>query len=216
MSIEIRVIPSLGLAATNVYIVGDPDTREAMLIDAVADAPLLVKTAQDAGWTIKMIVATHAHFDHVLASKELKGLTNAPFITHRNSPPLLERLPQTGVRFTGTPFPEAAVPDRLIGDESEVIELGAVRVETLFTPGHAPDHIALFMREQNILFSGDALFAGSIGRTDLPGGDHDLLIKSIFAQLIPLGDEVVVLPGHGGQTTIGKERYTNPFLQDYA
>lgn len=216
MSVEIRVIPSLGLAATNVYIVGDTDTHEAILIDAVDDAPLLVKTAQDAGCTIKRIVATHAHFDHVLASKALKDLTNAPFITHRNSPPILGRLPQTGVRFTGTPFPEAAAPDRLIGDESEVIALGNIRLETLFTPGHAPDHIALFMRDQNVLFSGDALFAGSVGRTDLPGGDYDLLMTKIFEQLIPLGDDVVVLPGHGGQTTIGKERRTNPFLQNYA
>lgn len=214
MSIEIRVIPSLGLAATNVYIIGDTDTGDAILIDAVDDAPLLLKTAQDAGWTIRMIIATHGHFDHVLASKALKEATGAPFVTHRNSPALLERLPQTGVRFTGTPFPEAAVPDRFIGDQSEEIILGSIRLETLFTPGHAPDHIALFMREQQILFSGDALFAGSIGRTDLPGGDHALLIRSIYEQFIPLGDEVIVLPGHGGQTTIGKERRTNPFLQD--
>lgn len=212
MSVEIRVIPSLGLAATNVYILGDTETNDAILIDAVDDAPLLVKTAAEAGWTIKMILATHAHFDHVLASKALKELTGAPFITHRNSPALLERLPQTGLRFTGQPFPEAATPDRFIGDAPEIIELGAIKLETIFTPGHAPDHLAFFMRDQNIVFCGDALFAGSVGRTDLPGGDHETLINSIVDRLLPLGDDVLALPGHGPQTTLGHERRTNPFL----
>jgi hydroxyacylglutathione hydrolase len=211
MSIEIRVL-TLGIATTNCYIVGDTDTNEAVLIDPVDQAPLLYKTATDAGWTIKLILATHGHFDHVLASQELKELTGAPFYIHKNDQPWLDNLPQRGVHFTGTPFPEAAVPDRYLSDETETIEVGAIRLETLFTPGHAPGHIAFFMRDHNILFAGDALFAGSIGRTDLPGGDYETLIRSITEKLLPLGDEVVVLSGHGPQTTIGRERQTNPFL----
>ncbi len=210
--LEIRVLRDLGLAATNCYLIGDTVTYDAVLIDPVIDAPLLLKTAQDAGWNIRLILATHAHFDHVLASKELKALTGAPFITHRSSLPMLERLPQTGLRFVGELFPEAAQPDRLLADVGEVIELGSIRLETLFTPGHSPDHISYFMRAQNVVFCGDALFKGSVGRTDLPGADHETLMRSIFDRLLPLGDDVVALPGHGPQTTLGRERQTNPFL----
>ncbi len=212
--IEIRVL-TLGIAATNAYIVGDTSTKEAIVIDPVDNAPLLVKTAQEALWTIKLILATHGHFDHVLASRALKELTGAPFYIHKNDQFMLDNLPQTGLRFTNQAFPKAAVPDRYFTDAPETIELGSIKLETLFTPGHAPGHIAFFMRDQGILFSGDALFAGSIGRTDLPGGDYDLLMRSITEKLLPLGDEVTVLSGHGGQTTIGREKRTNSFILDY-
>ncbi len=112
----------------------------------------------------------------------------------------------------GTPFPEAAEPDRLLTTEPETIELGAIKLETLYTPGHAPGHLAFYMRDQGVVFSGDALFAGSIGRTDLPGSDHDLLMQSIREKLLTLPDETRVLSGHGKPTTIGTERATNPFL----
>ena len=215
MSIEIRIL-TLGMASTHCYILGDTDTNQAVVIDPVDQAPLIFKTAQDSGWTIKLILATHAHFDHVLVSKELKELTGAPFYIHGDSIPLLQNLPQQGIRFTGHGFPEAAVPDRLLTTEPETIELGAIKFETLYTPGHAPGHIAFYMRDAGIVISGDCLFAGSVGRTDLPGGDHDLLMRSIFDKLLPLGDEIKVLPGHMDLTTIGKERATNPFILEYA
>ncbi len=211
MSIEIRVT-NLGLAHTNAYLVGDTETNEAILIDPVDRADLLHQMAHDAGWTIKLIIATHAHFDHVLASAELKALTGAPFWIHSEAAPLLANLPNTGVRFTGKPFPDAAEPDHLLGD-NELITVGAITLETLFTPGHAPGHIALWMQAENIVFSGDALFAGSIGRTDLPGSDSELLLRSIRERLLTLSDDVIVLPGHGESTSIGKERATNPWLQ---
>lgn len=215
MTIEIKML-TLGLAVTNCYIIGDTERNEAVLIDPVDDAPLLVKTLDDAGWTLKLILATHGHFDHVLASKALKEATNAPFYINQRDQPMLDHLPQQGLRFVGKLFPEAAKPDRYLTDESETIEVGAIKLETLFTPGHAPGHTAFFMRETNILFSGDALFQGSIGRTDLPGGDYETLMQSIFKQLIPLGDDVRVLSGHGDPTMIGLERRTNPFLLEYA
>jgi glyoxylase-like metal-dependent hydrolase (beta-lactamase superfamily II) len=215
MSIEIRIL-TLGIAVTHCYILGDTETKEAVVIDPVDQAPLIYKTAQDAGWSIKLILATHAHFDHVLASKELKELTGAPFYIHGDSIPLLKNLPESGVRFTGHPFPEAAEPDRLLTSETETIELGAIKFETLYTPGHAPGHIAFYMRDADIVISGDCLFAGSVGRTDLPGGDHNLLMHSIFDKLLPLGDDTKVLPGHMDLTTIGKERQTNPFILEYA
>ncbi len=215
MSIEIRIL-TLGLASTHCYILGDTDTNESVVIDPVDQAPLIFKTAQDSGWTIKLILATHAHFDHVLASKELKELTGAPFYIHGDSIPLLKNLPESGLRFTGKAFPEAAVPDRLLTTGSEIIQLGAIQFETLYTPGHAPGHIAFYMRDAGIVISGDCLFAGSVGRTDLLGGDHDMLMRSIFDKLLPLGDDVKVLPGHMDLTTIGKERTTNPFILEYA
>ena len=212
MTINIKYV-TLGLAATNAYLVGDEDTHEAILIDPVDQADLLKEMADDSGWTIKLILATHAHFDHVLASKALKELTSAPFYIHTEAAEHLKSLPEAGVRFTGSPFPEAATPDRLLTTELETIELGAIKLETLYTPGHAPGHLAFYMRDHALVFSGDALFAGSVGRTDLPGGSHALLMKSIREKLLTLPDETSVLPGHGGATTIGQERATNPFLK---
>lgn len=215
MTIEIKIL-TLGIAATHCYIVADTQTNHALVIDPVDNAPLIHKTALDSGWTIKLILATHAHFDHILASKELTELTGAPFYIHADSIPLLEHLPESGLRFTGEPFPEAAQPDRLLTSEPETIELDSIRLETLYTPGHAPGHISFYMPGGNLVFSGDCLFAGSIGRTDLPGGDYPLLMRSIFEKLLPLGDNVKVLPGHMEITSIGQERVSNPFLLQYA
>lgn len=206
---------TLGLARTNVYIVADMESGDAVVIDPVDDAPLIYKTAQDNKLTIKLILATHGHFDHVLASAPLKEMTDAPFYIHEEAQPFLDHLPQTGVRFTGNSFPKAAIPDRYLTTEPETIEVGNLRFETLYTPGHAPGHISFFMPGENILFSGDSLFASSVGRTDLPGGDHDLLMRSIVDKLLPLGDDVRVLPGHMQATTIGQEKHTNPFILGY-
>lgn len=214
MTVEIKKL-TLGPVATNCYIIGDTDTKEALVIDPVDDAPLIHKTAQNYTWTIKLILATHGHFDHVLASKELKELTGAPFYIHRDDLLLLRALPQQGLMFYGQLFPEAAEPDRFLADEPEIIELGAIRLETIFTPGHSPGHVSFFLRDHKIVLSGDCLFAGSIGRTDLPGGDYDRLMKTIFEKLLPLGDDVYVLPGHMETTTLGRERMTNPFLLPY-
>ncbi|MEZ4667484.1 MAG: MBL fold metallo-hydrolase [Anaerolineae bacterium] len=211
---EIQIL-TLGIAATHCYIVADSESHEALVIDPVDEAPLIFKTAEDAGWTIKLVLATHAHFDHILASKQLKDLTGAPFCIHSQSANLLQNLPEQGIRFTGSPFPKAAIPDRWLSNNSETIELGSIKLETLYTPGHAPGHVAYYERRAGIVFSGDCLFSGSIGRTDLPGGDYDLLMKSIFEKLLPLGDDVRVLAGHMDVTTIGKERTTNPFLLEY-
>ncbi len=211
MTLEIKMM-TLGLAVTNCYIIGDTETNEAILIDPVDDAQLLNETATDAGWTIKRILATHGHFDHVLASKELKELTKAPFYIHEDALPFLDRLPETGMRFTGKLFPEAATPDIFLKTESETIELGAIKLTTLFTPGHAPGHISFYMPDHKILFSGDTLFKGSIGRTDLPGSNYETLMQSISDKLMTLPDDVQVLAGHMTPTTIGHERKTNPFI----
>jgi hydroxyacylglutathione hydrolase len=205
----------LGIAATNTYIIGDTETKEAILIDPVDDAPFLHKMATDAGWDVKLILATHAHFDHILASKAAKDLFNVPFWTHHKSKEWLDNFPSTGQRFGLGLFPEAATPDRWLTDESETIQIGGITLETFYTPGHAIDHIAYFLRSENVLFCGDCIFEMSIGRTDLPYGNHEQLMESITQVIFPLGDTVHLLPGHGGETTIGRERKTNPFVLDY-
>jgi hydroxyacylglutathione hydrolase len=211
MAIEIKRL-TLGIASTHAYVVGDTETNEALVIDPVDEADTIIKTASDSGWAIKLILATHAHFDHVLASKELKEKTGVPFWIHEDCVAWLDVLPQMGRRFGLGEFPEAAKPDRLLKSETEIIELGTIKLETLYTPGHAPGHLAFYMRAQNIVFAGDTLFFGSIGRTDLPGSDQELLIKSIREKLLTLPDDTQVLAGHMQDTTIGIEREHNPFL----
>ena len=214
MSVEILSM-TLGAFATNAYLVADSETNNAILIDPVDDAPAIMKAAADRGWKIKLMIATHAHIDHVLASQGIKEELQAPFLIHDECLPWLEDIPAQARLFGLGDQPPAAEPDRLLTSDSEVIELDTIRLRTLYTPGHAPGHLSLLMADQNILFSGDTLFAGSIGRTDLPGGDYPLLMRSIVDKLMILEDEVRVLPGHMGDTTIGQERRTNPFLLAY-
>ncbi len=214
MSISIKSL-TLGPFATNAYLVADTQTRNAILIDPVDDAPAILSAAADEDWTIKLMLATHAHLDHVLASAAIKRQLQLPFYIHEECETLLDEIPLQGIFFGLGDLPAAAKPDRLLKTESEIITLDAICLHTLYTPGHAQGHLSFYMPEQQILFSGDSLFAGSIGRTDLPGGDYDLLMRSIFDKLMTLEDDVNVLPGHMGATTVGRERRTNPFLLSY-
>jgi hydroxyacylglutathione hydrolase len=215
MNIEI-VMMTLGMVQTNAYLVGDTETKNAIVIDPVDDALTILQAAEKRGWTIKLILATHAHFDHVLASKALKDATDAPFVAHHDTLPWLDILPKQGFRFGMGEFPEAAKPDRLLGNDDEIIELDNIRFTTLYTPGHAPGHVAFYEPALKVVFSGDALFKSSIGRPDLPGGNYEVLMDSIFTKLMTLDDDVRVLSGHGDPTTIGIERNTNPYLLNHA
>ena len=215
MPIKIRML-TLGAFAANACLVGDTDTGNAILIDPVDHASRILQAAAEQGWTIKLMLATHAHLDHVLASKTIKDRLQIPFYIHRDCLPMLDDIPAQGKLFGLGELPPAAKPDRLLTTESEVIELDGIRLKTLYTPGHAPGHLSFYMEEQKILFSGDTLFAGSIGRTDLPGGDFNLLMTSIHNKLMTLDDDVRVLPGHMQATTIGYERAANPFLQSFS
>ncbi len=211
MSIQIKMM-TLGMFSTNSYVITDSESKQAVLIDPVDDAPTLYRAVQESGCTLALVLATHAHFDHVMASKALKELTGAPFYIHADAVPMLEMLPVQGRVFGLGLLPEAAKPDRLLTSVSETLTVGAIRLETRHTPGHADGHLAFYMPDQRVVFAGDTLFAGSIGRTDLIGGDYDLLMHSIQTQLLTLDDDVKVLAGHMGITTIGIERQTNPFL----
>ena len=214
MPIKIKSL-TLGPFATNAYLIADSQSGNAILIDPVDDAPAILAAARKENWTIKLMIATHAHLDHVLASAAIKQELNLPFYIHEECESLLDEIPLQGVFFGLGDLPAAAQPDRLLTSESEIIELDSIRLHSLYTPGHAPGHLSFYLAEHKILFSGDTLFAGSIGRTDLPGGDHALLMHSIVDKLMVLDDEVQVLPGHMGATTIGRERATNPFLLAY-
>lgn len=214
MSLEI-VSLTLGAFGTNAYLAADTDTNNAVLIDPVDDAPTILDAAREQGWSIKLMIATHAHIDHVLASAAIKAELQIPFYIHEDCVDILAEIPDQARFFGLGDAPAPAKPDRLLTSASETIALDAIRLETLYTPGHAPGHLSLYLPEHKILFSGDALFAGSIGRTDLPGGDYQQLMHSIVDKLMALDDDVRVLPGHMGATTIGRERRTNPFLLSY-
>ncbi len=215
MPIKIKSL-TLGPFATNAYLVADTRTNNAILIDPVDDAPAILRAAADEGWQIQLMIATHAHLDHVLASAAIKDQLKIPFLIHEDCVALLEEIPLQGIYFGLGQLPAAAKPDRLLNSEDEIIELDSIRLTSLYTPGHAPGHLSFYLADHKILFSGDTLFAGSIGRTDLPGGNHDLLMTSIIERLMVLNDDVYVLPGHMGATTIGRERQINPFILSYS
>lgn len=199
-----------GPVATNGYLVADKEGGKALVIDAPQGVALLmVEQARKWNTPIVTLVNTHGHWDHVLDNAELLRLTGATFGIHRESAPLLT-LPQA--RYFGLDFEiEPTKPDFFL-EEDQPLDLGELRFEILHCPGHCPGSVVLFERRQRVAFVGDVLFAGSVGRTDLPGGSHEALMRSIREKLLPLGDDVQVLAGHGVVTTIGEERRTNPFL----
>lgn len=210
MPVEVKSVV-LGIAQTLCYLVGDAETGRAVVIDPVDDARLILRLAEGAGWKIEKLLATHAHFDHVLAAGALRTLTGAPFLIHQAEWPLLQNMALQGELF-GLRLPPAPEPDGYV-TEGDIISAGAVELRVLHTPGHSPGHVSYVLPAQKTVFSGDCLFAGSIGRTDLPGGDLDTLLRSIREKLFPLGDDFTVAPGHPPATTIRAERQGNPFLR---
>jgi len=205
---------TLGLVQTNCYIVGDDHAGEAVVIDPSDSAPEILAVINREGWTLREILATHSHFDHVLAAGDLKAATKASFRLHKDDLSQLQALPQVVQMFTGQTVPPAPAPDGFVS-EGDIIRVGSICLRVLFTPGHSPGHVSYVLESDAVVFSGDCLFLGSVGRTDLPGGDYNVLMKSIFSKLLPLGDEYTVAAGHMQTTTIGRERMSNPFLLDW-
>ena len=199
-----------GPASTNGYLIADHTGGTAAVIDAPLDSTeAMIEQADQWKTPIAFLLTTHPHWDHVLDNDNLLALTGARFGLHRDAIALLS-LPQT--RMFGIDLPMPARRPDLFLDEGATISVGDLNLEIFDCPGHCPGSVALFERRERILFTGDVLFAGTIGRTDLPGGDLDLLLRSIREKLLPLGDDVRVLPGHGTETTLGEERLRNPFL----
>jgi len=197
----------VGPFATNCFIVGSESTKEGMIIDPADNAQLILRNVEDLSLDIKLIVLTHGHLDHIGALKEIKEKTGAEVAVHSADANLLQD--HTLGQLFGLSYPIPPPPDRLLED-GDSVDVGDLHFKVLSTPGHTPGGICLF--GHGVVFSGDALFNFSIGRTDFPGGDYDQLINSIKSKLTVLPDDTVVYTGHGPDSTIGAERQGNPFL----
>ena len=195
----------VGPFASNCYIVGSESDKEGMIIDPGASAKQILRDVNDLGLSIRLIVMTHGHMDHIGALKGVKEATGAEVAIHADDARFLRRLSLSTVYSLSFPPP----PERLLGD-GDSIDIGDLHFTVLHTPGHSPGGICLL--GHGVLFSGDTLFNYGIGRTDFPGGSHQQLMNNINTKLMALSDDTVVYPGHGPDTTIGTERRGNPFL----
>lgn len=208
---HIRQLP-LGPMQTNCYILACQETKKAAVIDPSWDGRTIAKVIQDDELELVSILLTHAHFDHVGGVGELKDdHPEVPIYIHPEGVAMLE-MAQRQAQLFGMNFPAAPPADKMLA-AGDKLKIGELTLDTLYTPGHAPGHVSFHLPSHQVIFSGDVLFQGSIGRTDLPGADHATLMQVIEDQLMPLPDDTQVLSGHGAVTTIGRERLTNPFLQ---
>jgi hydroxyacylglutathione hydrolase len=200
----------VGALAVNCYIVGSAATREAIVIDPGDDTPRVMAVLAQKGLKAKYIVLTHAHFDHAGGAKKLKDSTGAKVIIDEKDAPLLKNMEGQGAMF-GMRVPAPPQPDSF-AHEGDIIKVGELELKVIETPGHTQGGISLYMQKQGIVFTGDTLFESSIGRTDLPGGNHSQILHSLKDKLCRLPDATKVYPGHGGETTIGYEKKNNPFF----
>ena len=200
----------LGPFATNAYLVTCEETRETAVIDVGFDAVSIADEIRRRSLVVRYLLNTHAHYDHAAAMAELQERVGGSYWLHPDDRALLDALTMQGLAFG---LPAARAPAEIHGlAEGQRLELGREALSVLHTPGHSPGSVTF--RWGSWLWVGDVLFAGSIGRTDLPGGSFEVLSESIRTKLFPLGDDARVLPGHGPETTIGVERRTNPFVGD--
>jgi hydroxyacylglutathione hydrolase len=207
----IHEVLAVGPLQCNCSILGDEVSREAIVVDPGAEIPQIVKLLEKHQLTVKEIVVTHAHIDHIAGALALKRLTGAPIHYSQLDLPLVAMMSvQAG--WLGVETPEVAEPDDSPKD-GDVVAVNGVSAQVILTPGHTEGSLCLHLPEEKLLIAGDTLFAGSVGRTDLPGGNTRQLLDSIRDRLLPLPDGTKVIPGHGASTTIGWERRSNPFLQ---
>jgi glyoxylase-like metal-dependent hydrolase (beta-lactamase superfamily II) len=206
----IHEILPVGILQCNCSILGDEASGEAIVVDPGDDIPRIMTVLQRHKLTVKQILITHAHIDHIAGAARLKALTGAPVLYNPRDLPLVKMM-NVQAGWLGIETPEVHSPDDTL-DDGRVIAISGLSGHILHTPGHTQGSVCLHLPDQNLLLAGDTLFAGSVGRTDLPGGDGPTLIRSIHNKLLPLPDATVVVPGHGPRTTIGQERESNPFL----
>ena len=207
----IHEILPVGPLQCNCSIIGDETTREAMVIDPGDDIGEVLALLQKHNLQVKQIVITHAHIDHVGGAMKLRLATGAPILINENDYALLKML-DVQAAWLGMQNPgKVEIANSLA--ESDKVQAGALVANVIHTPGHTEGSICLYFPDEQKLIAGDTLFAGSIGRTDLPGGSFDKIIRSLHGKLLVLPDETVVVPGHGPLTSIGEERQSNPFLK---
>jgi hydroxyacylglutathione hydrolase len=200
----------VGPLQCNCTILGDPLTHEAVVIDPGEEIGRIAKRLKELGLNLKQILITHAHIDHIGGALKLKRLTGAPILLNEKDLPLLAMMEQQA-GWLGIDPPEVETPDASLADGMRV-GLDGYPAQVLHTPGHTQGSVCLYFQPLNLLVAGDTLFAGSIGRTDLPGGNSRQILSSIHSRLLVLPENTHVLPGHGPLTTIGVEKERNPFL----
>lgn len=207
----IHEILPVGLLQCNCSIFGDETTKEAIVVDPGDDVRSILAILSRHGLKTTAIVITHGHIDHIGGAHKLKTATGAPVYMNRADMPLYENLDMQA-SWVGIPTPERTSIDSDARD-GDRLTVGSTAITVLETPGHTPGSISLWIPSENKVLAGDTLFRDSIGRTDLPGGDGRRILKSIAAKLLSLPDDAAVIPGHGPNTTIGREREFNYFLQ---
>jgi hydroxyacylglutathione hydrolase len=208
----IHEILPVGPLQCNCSVIGDEVSREAMVIDPGDDVEDVLAIIRKHNLTVKQIVITHAHIDHVGGASKLRVVTGAPILLNQNDYELLKMLDQQA-EWIGMPSPGKIDIDQSVA-QADTIKAGSLSADVLHTPGHTEGSICLYFSVEQKLIAGDTLFAGSIGRTDLPGGSFNKIIRSIHEKVLALPDATIVVPGHGSLTTVGEERENNPFLQN--
>jgi glyoxylase-like metal-dependent hydrolase (beta-lactamase superfamily II) len=207
----IHEILPVGMLQCNCSIIGDEESREAIVIDPGDNVPEILEVLGRHDLRVKMIVITHAHIDHIGGAAELKRTTQAPVYMNENDAVLRDHLDMQAA-WLGIAAPDPTEIDSAAND-GDVLRFGTVQALVLHTPGHTQGSLCLWMPAEKKLIAGDTLFQDSIGRTDLPGGDSEQILRSIHSKLMPLPEDTVVFPGHGPDTTIGREIAYNWFLQ---
>lgn len=202
----------VGMLQTNCYILGDPVRGVAAVIDPGGEAKRIALFLDKKNLKLDAILLTHGHFDHVLDAWKLKELAGGLIYLHPADRPLLkDRMVGLGALLSGH-FTSSIGSVDVDLSEGQRLYVGDLALDVLETPGHTPGHVSFYLKDQKIVFVGDTLFAGSIGRTDFPGGSYEGLINSVRTKIFTLGDDVIVYPGHGPRTTVGREKATNPFF----
>lgn len=204
---------TLGPAQTNAYLVSDPETQDAAVIDPSWDGHLILEAAQERGWRIAHLWYTHAHFDHIGGAGAIADALNPlPLVALHPNDHVLWRAGGGGALFgiDIDPGPEPTIDFT----HGQILKLGSVEFEVRFTPGHTTGHCILYVPSASVCFCGDLIFAGSVGRTDFPGGSWEQLVESIRTQVFTLPDDTRLLSGHGPETTVGVEKRSNPFVHE--
>jgi len=206
----IHEIFPVGVLGCNCSVIGDATTHEALVIDPGDEIDRILSVLARHQLTLRQIIVTHAHIDHVGGAMRLKQATGAPILLNKNDYALLKMLDMQAA-WIGVPSPGAVTIDHSLNDQ-DAIQCGTLNGIAMHTPGHTEGSMCIYFPVEKKLIAGDTLFAGSIGRTDLPGGSFNKIITSLHDRVLALADETVVIPGHGPLTTIGEERQSNPFL----
>lgn len=200
---------TVGITMTNCYLVGCEETREGVVIDPGGHPDRILRAIEETGLTIRYVLNTHCHFDHMGANADIVEATGALLALHPAELPILEA--RGGASWFGVPVKASPPPDvELHG--GDLLEIGRLRLQVLETPGHSPGGLTFYLAEEKAAFDGDVLFAMGVGRTDLPGGDWETLLRSIREVLFALPDDTVIYPGHGPHTTVGREKRMNPWV----